>query len=89
MHVTVFYYHSISRMLSFSLCLSFFFSPSSLDYDFIVNHARIFIEIFILLHALMCTHARMLRDNAAFPLQYLCSIEIKENKVISRVRAIC
>lgn len=87
--MTVFYYHSMSRATFSYAPLSLFSSPSFLDYDLIVNRARIFTEISILLHALTCTHARTLRDNAAFPLQYLHSNEIKENKVISRVRAIC
>jgi len=88
----IFYYHSISRiyLLPFPLPLSFPQHPS-LDHDLIVDRARVFTKISILLYVLYTRiYVRTLRDNVAFPLQYLRPMENKRKQGdLADTRAIC
>lgn len=78
--MTLFFYYSISRISFFScLSLSLLLHPFH-DYDLNVDRARVFIEFSILLRVLTRTYTRALRDNAAFPLQYLPSMKDKRKQ---------
>ena len=85
--ITIWY---LVYLLPFPLPLSFPQHPS-LDHDLIVDRARVFTKISILLYVLYTRiYARTLRDNVAFPLQYLRSMENKRKQGdLADTRAIC